>query len=129
MIINLTPHAIDIYDEDAPDYLKTTDHALHPVKLSLPPSGAIARIAEDVVSVYPPHLYLGAEDVLDVANVVEVRYGRLEGLPAAHPGRWHVVSLACALASLRRDLLIPWRQVRNSSATVIGCRGLARVQR
>jgi hypothetical protein len=41
---------------------------------------------------------------------------------------WYVVSLALALAfaEKRGDLLVPFRDVRNSEGTVIGCRSLAR---
>jgi hypothetical protein len=40
---------------------------------------------------------------------------------------WFVVSLPLALiAKDRGDLLVPWRQVRDPSGTVIGCRILAR---
>lgn len=115
MIINCTPHVIDIYDTDDPD-----DPDARPI-LSIPPSVAVARIAEEVLDgKLAPRV--GAE----ATPVIFVEYGHVIGLPATRSKTWYVVSLPVALAMPGRlDLLVPYRQVRNAAGTVVGCRALA----
>lgn len=125
MIINLTPHAIDIYPATAPDIIEPG--AGHMPTLTLPPSGKVARIRErrlpDVTGVYGAEVlaHKGLDGILDVA------FGNVENLPKGLPATWYVVSLACALAIPgRHDLLVPYDQVRNPERAVVGCRRLAR---
>jgi hypothetical protein len=125
MIINLTPHAIDIYPAGTPDVIDPGFSHLPTV--TLPPSGNVARIREqrlpDVTGVYGAEALTmaGLEGILDVA------FGHVINLPDAKPATWYVVSLACALAVPRRhDLLVPYEQLRNDVGTVVGCRRLAR---
>lgn len=125
MIINLTPHAIDIYPTNTPDVI--TGYPPRRPSLTLPPSGRIARIREqalpDVTGVY------GAEALAlkGLAGIVDVAFGHVINLPKALPATWYVVSLACALAMPQRhDLLVSYEQVRNAGGTVVGCRRLAR---
>jgi hypothetical protein len=118
MIINCTPHTVDIYRSDAPSVI--TDGRFI-VELSLPPSGTVARITEEVI---PGQLAprVGAE----ATPVVFVEYGHVTGLPDVRPKTWYLVSLPVALAlPARRDLLVSYRQVRNAAGTVVGCRALA----
>ena len=124
MIINLTPHSIDVFATDAPDVIEATAGGipLHRPLLTLPPSGSVARIAERIVD-REMRPRTGAEAV----PITFVEYGHVEALPPVRGRTWYVVSLATALAvPLRPDLLVPWRQVRNRAGTVVGCRGLAR---
>lgn len=131
MIINLTPHNIDIFGADAPDVIETTPAGI-PLRrptLSLPASGRVARIAECEIGQTFPH---GTRSVLP-EGVTLVEYGHIVELPpvteaaSSRAQTWYVVSLALALAAPQRpDLLVPWRQVRNRAGTVVGCRGLAR---
>src|SRR5690348_14086203 len=105
MIINLTPHAVDIYRADSPGVVDPQRH--RPIT-SIKPSGTVARLAEEVLSGQPA---AGAPDV----PIVLVEYGHVIGLPPAQPGVWYVVSLPLALAlPARRDLLVSYRQVRSA---------------
>jgi hypothetical protein len=131
MLINCTPHSIDIYRSDAPDVIESTPAGVPLLKpiYSLPPGGSVARITEVEIGQTFPH---GTRTVLP-DGVTLVEYGHIEGLPPVRSNAsnreqtWYVVSLALALAvPSRPDLLIPWRQVRNRSNIVVGCRGLAR---
>lgn len=115
-IINLTPHAIDVYGnrkvEDGP-------------WISYPPSGQIARVA---------HIGLGTQiidefnDSSDPVYYELVEYGRLDGVPPKEAGTVYLVSLVAALAARGRDdLLAPYEEVRNDAGQMIGCRYLQRV--
>lgn len=116
MIINLTPHVIDVYPADVPTTIDPLRH--HPI-LSIAPEPVPARLAEAVVE----------EAVVYEKGSVPVsyvEYGHAEGLPEAAPWTFFVVSLPVALALPgRRDLLVPYRQVRNAAGAVVGCRGFA----
>jgi hypothetical protein len=122
MIINLTPHVIDVFNADAPGVIDEGAMIVRPY-LSIPPCGTVARIAERVYDDGATVRLPGAGAVA----VTQVEYGHVADLPDAKPYTWYVVSMPLALAVRSRiDLLIPWRQVRNARGTVIGCRGLAR---
>ncbi|MBQ1165292.1 hypothetical protein KBZ21_45710, partial [Streptomyces sp. A73] len=54
-----------------------------------------------------------------------VEFGHRAELPPTRDGVRYIVSLVVALGLVPRgrdDLLVPYREVRNSSGTVIGCR-------
>lgn len=130
-LVNLTPHAIVIWDDDDPMGAKTC----------IPASGLVARLAVEEYG-DPPAEYSAdggtLSELLEVP-VVAVSYGHLElvryGRPSAgvqemppeSDGTWYVVSLPTALAVPRSDFLVPYLEVRNSEGTVLGCRGLARI--
>ena len=119
MILNLTPHVIDVYAADVP----TTVTGAHRPILTIDPEPVPARLAEAVVDGRRFAPRTGAEAV----PVTFVEYGHAEGLPFVRPKVWLVVNLVVALALPRRpDLLVPYRQVRNAAGTIVGCRGLAR---
>lgn len=119
MIINLTPHNIDVYGPDAPDVIAPHMRTAPVRVIPAHPEGATARIVEHEVADF----YLKSERL----SAVLVEFGHVVGLPSRQHGTFYVVSLATALAMPGRDdLLVPWRQVRNPAGTVIGCRGLAR---
>lgn len=121
MIINCTPHVVDVYGPDAPGTIP--EGAEVAVVLSIPPSGMVARIDERLLDGFNLAPRAGAEAV----EVLRVEYGHVIGLPDVKPKAWYVVSLPVALAvPARPDLLVPYRQVRNARGTVIGCRGFAR---
>jgi hypothetical protein len=60
-------------------------------------------------------------------GVEMVEFGHAHDLPPKRDGVRYIVSLvvAISLADRRSDLLVPYREVRNSTGTVIGCRSLA----
>src|SRR5512138_3154789 len=113
MIVNLTPHPIDIY---APDVSGAVPDGVEPIR-SIAPEPVPARLSEAVLDV------AAVEDI----PLTYVEYGLAVSLPEPERGTWLVVALPVALARPdRRDLLIPYRLVRNAAGTVVGCRGLAR---
>ncbi|WP_428956238.1 hypothetical protein [Streptomyces sp. cg35] len=114
MILNLTPHPIRIYADDRPDGVDEPDWGLlrvinpepTPARLDMEPQTRVHR---------------------DGIPVERIEYGHIEGLPDRQGGLSYIVSLPVALAITprRSDLLVPYREVRNSTGTVIGCRQLA----
>ncbi|WP_420032216.1 hypothetical protein ACN2WE_04980 [Streptomyces sp. cg28] len=114
MIRNLTPHPIRIYADDRPDGHDDLDWGLLHV---ISPDPTPARLGME------PQ----ARDHRDGIPVDRVEYGHTEDLPDRQDGISYIVSLPVALAITprRSDLLVPYREVRNSSGTVIGCRQLA----
>jgi hypothetical protein len=114
VILNLTPHPIRIYAEDRPDGHDDLDWGLLHV---IDPEQAPARLEMEA----------SRRRYIDGVPVETVVYGAVDGLPAATGGVRYIVSLpiALALTSKRRDLLIPYREVRNATGTTIGCRQLA----
>lgn len=114
MIVNLTPHPIRIYGDDRPDGI---DDLTPGLRLVIDPEPKAARLG--VVPI--------KSEFRDGVQVELVQYGHAQGLPRRHAGVSYVVSLpvALALAPRRTDLLVPYREVRNSAGTVIGCRQLA----
>lgn len=110
MIVNLTPHPIRLYAHDREDGSDDLEPYLREV---IPPEPTPARLATFEVS-------SGMWPVL-------VEFGHAQNLPPKRDGVQYIVSLvvALALAERRSDLLVPYREVRNSTGTVIGCRSLA----
>jgi hypothetical protein len=111
VILNLTPHPIRLYFNEREDGLDDLEPHLRRV---IDPEPTPARL--DMVE-------LGTQG--DGVELVE--YGHARDLPPKRDGVRYVVSLpvALALADRRSDLLVPYREVRNSTGTVIGCRQLA----
>ncbi|MFE6355849.1 hypothetical protein ACFVOO_23710 [Streptomyces rochei] len=110
MILNLTPHPIRLYANEREDGIDDLESHLREV---IEPEPVPARLAMFEVS-------SGMWPVL-------VEYGHAQNLPPKRDGVQYIVSLvvALALADRRNDLLVPYREVRNSTGTVIGCRSLA----
>lgn len=126
-LVNLTSHPIRIFGWDVPDRFTNLDD--HKPTLVVEPSGQVARIGE---------IELGTQ-AIGVATPVEyVEYRHANGLPPLHTKRgakdwdrppvFYIVSLALALAQAgnRTDLLVPFREIRDLSGSIIGCRSLAR---
>lgn len=134
MIVNLTPHPLNLYPLDCPDRIE--EGAVEPL-FTVAPSGAVARIAENTLGTWFSDCFdhgVAAESFTTV-QVEGVEYGNITGLPPydqeawdlnLRPRTYYVVSLVVALAARGRgDLLVPYREVRNATGTVIGCRQLA----
>ncbi|MFE7727390.1 hypothetical protein ACFU5D_16545 [Streptomyces anthocyanicus] len=110
MILNLTPHPIRLYANEREDGSDDLEPYLREV---IEPEPVPARLATFEVS-------SGMWPVL-------VEFGHAQNLPPKRDGYQYIVSLvvALALADRRSDLLVPYREVRNSTGIVIGCRSLA----
>ncbi|MFJ2735514.1 hypothetical protein [Streptomyces sp. NPDC087317] len=111
MILNLTPHPIRLYSNERED--GSDDLDLH-LRTVIEPEPKPARLAT---------IELGTCDGVEL-----VEFGHRAELPPKQDGVRYVVSLVVALALVpqgRNDLLVPYREVRNASGTVIGCRQLA----
>jgi hypothetical protein len=103
MIINLTPHAINVI---------TTDGETS----SIPPSGKIARVATETEPA----------GLIDGLPVVRTKFGQVTDLPPAEAGIWYIVSgIVRAALPARGDLLTPSGLVRDDEGRVIGCRALS----
>lgn len=108
-VINMTPHALSIYDMDKEAIIATV------------PSAGMVRVSETVRTVSN-----GADEVPLVEIVRDP--SKLEGLPEEEPGRYIVVSdLAYQAAKPlgRKDLLRAGVAVRDDSGRIIGCQGLS----
>ncbi|NUP20765.1 MAG: hypothetical protein HOZ81_32750 [Streptomyces sp.] len=114
MICNLTPHPIRLYSSDRDDGIDDLEPGLLRV---IDPEPKAARL--DMIE-------LGTE-YREGIPVELVEYGHANNMPRPVDGASFIVSLpvALALAPRRSDLLVPYREVRNASGTVIGCRQLA----
>ncbi|MFF7411675.1 hypothetical protein [Streptomyces lydicus] len=110
MILNLTPHPIRLYGSEREDGNDDLEPHLRAI---IEPEDKPARLAM---------IELGT-----CGGVELIEYGHAHDLPPKRDGYLYIVSLvvALALADRRSDLLVPYREVRNSSGTVIGCRQLA----
>ena len=110
MILNLTPHPIRLYAGEREDGIDDLEPYLREV---IPPEPTPARLAT---------IELGGGIAFEM-----VEFGHAQNLPPKRDGVQYIVSLvvALALADRRSDLLVPYREVRNASGTVIGCRALA----
>lgn len=107
MLINLTPHAITLVNEDGT------------VREVVQPSGALARVAAH-------------DEVVDSIGggfpVVSTVYGEVEGLPEPSDDVIYIVSaLVAQRVHGRRDVLVPARTVRDDKGRIIGCKALARI--
>lgn len=110
MLVNLTPHPIRLYSADREDGVDDLEPGLRYV---IDPEPVPARLTT---------IELGT-----CGGVELVEYGHAHDLPPKRDGIRYIVSLvvALALAVRRDDLLVPYREVRNSAGVVIGCRQLA----
>lgn len=129
-LLNLTPHPIRIYEPDTPDRI---DDLLDGLLAVIPATAPAARVA--TINLGPDAARAVAAHGPDgeVAVPVDmVEYGHLHDLPPQQEGVHLIVSLVVATAALSRrpdrprtDLLVPYREVRNTDGAVVGCRALA----
>lgn len=124
LLHNLTPHNIRIFPTDCPDSIdpQTGPRPIHVIFPSR--TYPTARIGEIPLGTHYLH-------GLPVEYVEYTAHGGLVNpLPEVVDGVYFIVSLVAAMQQTyvynRADLLVPYREVRNTSGTVIGCRQLAR---
>ena len=108
VIVNLTPHAVNIVDSN--DAIITT----------IPASGNVARCSQTIDIV-------GSITTNSVSiPISSSSYGEVVDLPDPKPGYYYIVSrLVMSACPARQDLLCPNDLVRNDAGQVIGCRSLA----
>lgn len=107
-IINLTPHKINIMDNDG-KLIKVFE------------SKGEARAAQKDVEI----------GTLEGIPIIETEFGEPVGLPEYNPETYYIVSaLTAKAASLSgrntQDLLLTGKTVRNGDGQIIGCQALAR---
>ncbi|MCX5144636.1 hypothetical protein [Streptomyces sp. NBC_00338] len=110
MILNLTPHPVRLYADEREDGIDDLEPHLREV---IAPEPVPARLAT---------IELGGGITFEL-----VEFGHAQNLPPKRDGYQYIVSLVVALglAGRRSDLLVPYREVRNASGTIIGCRSFA----
>lgn len=118
-LVNLTGHEITFLNDEAfihPDIPPT-------VKVSIPPSGTLARVGNRT-RIVDKIVYNGRE-----ICITSTRYGNVKGLPEPSPGVLYIVSKVVAEAVYpdRDDVLIMSGLYRDSSKRVVGCRNLAKL--
>lgn len=106
MIINLTPHAVNLYAADGS--VRTFE------------SSGVARAAQTVQEM----------GELDGVRLVRVAYGAPVGLPDPQDGTLYIVSALLVSAARQSgrtvsDLLTPADTVRDTDGKIIGCRAFA----
>lgn len=102
-IVNLTPHALNIYDEN------------RNLVLVVEPSGTVARV--NVTRKLHRHL--------EGIPLYSTWYGDLLGLPEAEDNTICVVSaMVRAAVPHRHEVFAPGELLRNEAGQVIGCIGL-----
>lgn len=123
MILNYTPHTIDVYrrQDVIPDTGRgfVARHGRGPVYVL--PSAGVARAASSE----------SPAGTVDGIPLVEVQYGRLEGLPRPSLGVYLVVSAITAQAARAQgrstdDLLLTTGLVRDADGRIVGCTAFAR---
>lgn len=104
MIVNLTPHTINIHTGGGP-------------VVSIQPSGLIARVETKEME----------DGEVEGIPVVRSRFGSPIGIPSPEPGVFFIVSRILLDACRgRNDLLAPGPLIRDSEGRPVGCRGLSR---
>ena len=103
MIVNLTPHTINVFDGDG-------RHVA-----DVPPSGTVARVNTQ-------RTVTGAHDGVPLYRTT---YGAVQELPSPTPGTIFVVSGMVRAAVARDDLWQPGDLLRDDAGRPIGCVGLS----
>ena len=105
MIINKTPHSVEIVNGDGV------------VILSIPSDGQPIRLATKTVA---------QSDIEGIPTSI-TEFGECIGLPEFQEGTWYIVSqLIKAAFPNRKDLLVPAEMVRNKDGKILGCKSLGR---
>ena len=106
MIINKTPHAVNI----------------------ISPDGTTARVYErDVIPIRLKQSVVEDAPLPDGTPTTRTVYGEPEGLPEYREGVFYIVSqLVKNALPNRSDLLVPAEVVRDSEGNIIGCFSLGR---
>lgn len=110
MLINLTPHDVQIWDGDR-------------CMASIPPTFPPARCSE-IAYESDSLSWLSGQSI----STVDLSYADVRDLPPANGADKYIVSVLVAQQFPERsDLLVPYDLVRNEKGSIIGCRKLARI--
>jgi hypothetical protein len=106
MLVNLTPHDINIVREDGTTW-------------TIPASGEVARVYANTRRV----------DEFDGVPITQTFYGMVAGLPEPQDGVRYIVSALVAERVTDRtakvgDILVPSETVRDEHGRIIGCKSL-----
>jgi len=102
ILINLTPHPINICDE----------------------AGKVVRVfqSEGLVRLKAVTVTVGE---IDGIHLTRTEFGQPEGLPEFSEGKMYIVSqLVKSALPGRKDLLVPSEVVRDEKGNIIGCKAL-----
>lgn len=123
-LVNLTPHALRIYDANAVEY----DPRTRSYHLKDDAAGIVCELEEACKGALPRCTQ--SEETVGSVNgiaVLQIRYGEVENLPEAQDDVYYVVSAMVANARKdRSDLLIPAHMVRDNEGKILGCCALSR---
>jgi hypothetical protein len=99
-IVNLTPHVINIGSEEIV-------------------SSGIARCKEEIKII----------DNINGIDIIEKKFGEIEGLPPVSEDTIYIVSIVIGLAvkGNRNDCFVPGEQIRDDQGRIIGCKNLSKV--
>lgn len=121
-VINLTPHAINIYQDDlaGPELQATVE-----------PSGQVARCKVEKREVGEISFVNGTDARTSNwavgVKLYETVFGKVDGLPAPAENTIYIVSMLVRQAVPNRpDLYSPGELLRNEAGQPIGCYGLTR---
>jgi len=110
-IVNLTPHPVNICDENGV------------VRLVIPSSGLARRASE--------HEEVGVVEFEGVSiRVNHVVFGEIVGLPEQKEGTLYIVSSLLGWAAARAgrdDVLVPDELIRDQNGNIIGAKSLSRL--
>ncbi|MBN1076008.1 hypothetical protein DVV91_16935 [Clostridium botulinum] len=102
-VINLTPHTVNIIQEDM-------------VELMVYESEGNARVSTESVCIGCLNGY---------TPIFKTKYGKVTGLPKEQEGTYYIVSMLVKQAcQSRSDLLSPSQPCRDEQGRIIGCLGL-----
>lgn len=114
MIINLTKHVVNIFNEDKEEIA------------TIEPSGLEARIKTEIKKIgQRDNVLLFETTVLDEPYIVD-EVGNKEDMPSQQFGTIYIVSGIFRSNFDRPDLYQPGRLLRDEDGKVIGCIGLSR---
>jgi hypothetical protein len=110
MIINCTPHNINVFDVDGNEIV-------------IPPCGSVARCTEEYKpTVKTDNIQLYYAIYGSVVLIDED--GTEQKMPAYDGDTWYIVSRPVRMALFSRmDLLSPGELIRDGNGRVIGCKG------
>ena len=125
ILINLTPHALIIFNENEE-------------KIKEIPSSGIVRVKEKKTKIGEIKIISDNPNIAQYDDVNDIRYYEIgvpiykidytesEGLPAPEANTYYFVSIIVAQANLdRKDLLLSSDLVRDESGKILGCKSFA----